>query len=77
MAKNVINDKGLVHYVQCKICTHVGVGKTFLIPKLNRLLKHVKHWECKVSMPKIEAFSYYYNKDSMHSKTKQAYTIHD
>lgn len=43
MAKNVINDKGLVHYVQCKICTHVGVGKTFLIPKLNRLLKHVKH----------------------------------
>jgi hypothetical protein len=30
-----------------------------------------------VSMPKIETCSYYYNKDSMHAKIEQAYTIHD
>lgn len=28
-------------------------------------------------MPKIEVCSYYYNKDSMHAKFEQAYTIHD
>jgi hypothetical protein len=61
--ESFINDKRFVHQVQCKICTYVEVKKKLQTLKLNSLFKHVGQQKCKASMPKVDASSYYYNKD--------------
>jgi hypothetical protein len=66
--EGVIDHKGLVHQVQCKVCTHVNKQFFLLIPKVDSLLKHIGHCKCKVSMFNIDARFYYYNKDSTHAK---------
>jgi hypothetical protein len=44
----VINEKGGIHQVRCKICIDVEGKEKLLAPKLNKLLKHVGSWKCLV-----------------------------
>ncbi len=47
----------------------------FLAPKLDNLLKHQGCCKAKVYMPMVEAGNFYSNKDSIHAKNEQCYTI--
>jgi hypothetical protein len=38
-----------------------------ITPKLDSLLKHVGQWKAKVSMPRVDASSHYFNKNSVHA----------
>jgi len=60
--KFVINEKGLVQQVRCKICKIVRGKEKLLAPKLDSLLKHVEHWKAKFLMPSVDADSHYFNK---------------
>jgi hypothetical protein len=44
----VINEKGGVHQVRCKICIDVEGKEKLLAPNLDNLLKHVGSWKCLV-----------------------------
>ncbi len=42
-AKSIIDEKGAMHQIRCKIFTFVEAKKKLLVPKLDSLLIHVKH----------------------------------
>jgi len=48
--KCVIDEKGLVQQVKCKICTTIGRKEKLLAPKLDSLLKHFGHQKTKFSV---------------------------
>lgn len=55
---------------------HLWKGKrSFRPPKLDSLFKHQCRCKAKVSMPKVNACTFYFNKDFMHAKNKHCYTI--
>ncbi len=43
--ESVVDEKGLVQQVRCKICTYVERKEKSLALKLDSLLKHVGHWK--------------------------------
>ncbi len=57
------------------VCTFVEGKKKLLAPKLDSLFKHQGCCKAKVSMPKVDACNFYFNKDFMHAKNKHCYTI--
>ncbi len=75
--KFIIDDKGLMHQVMCKICTYVEGKEKFIVPKLNSLLEHANHQKCKISMLETEVSSYYYNKYYVHVKNECVFTTHN
>jgi len=74
--KFIIDDKGLIHQVMCKICTYVEGKEKLIVPKLNSLVEHASHRKCKISMLEIDVSSYYYNKNYVHAKNECAFTTH-
>jgi hypothetical protein len=70
--EGVIDHKGLVHQVLCKVCTHVERLKKSIISKVDNSLKHIGHGKCKISMLSVHAWFSYYNKDSIHAKNERA-----
>ncbi len=74
-AKLMFDKKGQLHQVHYMVCTFVEGKEKFLAPKLNNLLKHQGCCKAKVYMPVVEAGNFYSNKDSIHVKNEQCYTI--
>lgn len=70
MGKFVLNEKGEVYQVQCKICTFVKGKQQKKPPKLDNLLKHQSHRKAKVSMPNVDTYTFYSNKNSMHVQSE-------
>jgi hypothetical protein len=70
----IIDYKGEVHQVKCMICTSIEGKNKLLAPKVDNLLKHVGCRKCKVSMPGVDARSYYMNKNFVHSNNEMQYT---
>jgi hypothetical protein len=54
----MIDDEGLVHWIQCKICIVVEGKERLMVPKLDSLLKHARCWNCKVSKHKQKYIQY-------------------
>jgi hypothetical protein len=73
--ESIIDEKGLVQQVRCKIYTIVRGKEKLLAPKLNSLFKHVGHWKAKFLMPSVDANSHYFNKDLVHVKNGHEYSI--
>jgi hypothetical protein len=59
----MVNEKGEMHWVQCRICTVVEGKEKLLAPKLDILQKHISHRKAKVSIPRVDPSSYYMNKN--------------
>ncbi len=70
--EGVIDCKGLVHQVQCKLCIRVEKQIYILISKVDSFLKHIGHHKCKVSMLSVDVGFYYYSKDSTYVKNECA-----
>jgi len=49
------------------ICQREATKKT---PKLDNLLKHQGHRKAKVSIPNVDAYTFYSNKNSMHVQSE-------
>ncbi len=76
-AKLMFDEKGQVPWVHCMVCTFVEKKEKLLAPKLNNLLKHQGHYKAKVSMPRVNANSFYFNKDYVHVKNECCYATTD
>jgi hypothetical protein len=74
--KFMIDDKGLMQQIMCKICSYVEGKEKLIVPKLNSLLQHASHRKCKISMLEIDASFYYYNEDYVHAKNECAFTTY-
>jgi len=70
-----VDYKGEVHEVRCMICTFVEGKNKLLSFKLDSLFRHVDHWKCTIFMLGVDASSYYMNKNYVHSKNENQYTI--
>jgi hypothetical protein len=57
--ESILDEKGQIHYVQCKIYTFFEGKQKKLAPKFNNLLKHQGHKKAKVSMPNIDVGTFY------------------
>ncbi len=57
------------------ICPIVEGKEKLLAPKLNSLQKVIGHHKTKVSIPGVDVGSYYMNKNFVHAKNEQQYTI--
>ncbi len=53
--ESILDEKGHVQQVWCKICTFVQRKDNLLVPKLDSLLKHQNHWKAKFSMSGVDA----------------------
>jgi hypothetical protein len=65
-----LNEEGEVYQVQCKICTFVKGKQKIKTPKLDNLLKHQEHRKAKVSMPNVDVYTFYSNKNSIHVQSE-------
>lgn len=54
--------KGEVHLVRCKKCTFVEGKQKLLTPKLDNLLKNKGHKKSTISVLKVDANTFYFNK---------------
>ncbi len=72
-AKFVIDEKGLVQQVRCKIFTYVKGKEKLLTPKLDSLLKHDGWWKAKFLMPSVDGSSHYFNKNLVHVKNEHEF----
>jgi hypothetical protein len=73
--KFLINEKGVMHQIRCKICTSIEGKEKLLAPKLDNLLKIVGQWKCLVSQLGVYVGSYYFNKNLVHMKNEHVYII--
>ncbi len=74
-AKLVLDENGQMHRFFIWYA-HLWKGKKKLLaPKLDSLFKHQGHCKTKVSMPKIDVYTFYFNKDFVHAKNEHCYTI--
>jgi hypothetical protein len=71
----VVDERGLVQQVRCKMCTFVKGKKKFLAPKMDSLLKHVGHKRATIFMPIMDLDYHYYNKNSMHTKNEPIFFV--
>jgi hypothetical protein len=56
------------------VYTFVERKEKLLAPKLDNLLKHQGHYKAKISMPKVDVNSFYFNKYFVHAKSEWCYT---
>lgn len=57
------------------VCTFVEGKEKLLAPKPDSLFKHQGCCKGKVSMPKVDAYTFYFNKDFVHAKNEHCYTF--
>jgi hypothetical protein len=57
--ESILDEKGEIHYVWCKIYTFAKGKQKLLAPKFNNLLKHQGHKKAKVSMLDIDVGTFY------------------
>jgi hypothetical protein len=59
------------------MCTFVEGKEKLLASKLDNLLKHQGHYKVKVSILRVNANNFYFDKDFVHVKNECCYTIID
>jgi hypothetical protein len=69
-AKSIVDEKGLVQHITCKICTSIKRKEKLFAPKLDILLKHVGCPKGMVFMLGVDASSHYFNKNSVHGNNE-------
>jgi hypothetical protein len=52
--KSIVDEKGLVQHITCKMCTSIERKEKLFTPKLDSLLKHVGCPKAKVFMPNVD-----------------------
>jgi hypothetical protein len=68
--ESILDEKGDIHYVGCKICTFVEGKQKLLTPKFSNLLKHRGHKKAKVSMFDIDVSTFYYMQNKLNACSK-------
>ncbi len=71
----VVDEKGLMQQVRCKICTFVEGKENVLAPKVDSLINHVGNKKATTFMPSVDVDFHYYNKNLMHTKNEPIYFL--